>query len=57
MEEIAQIEFATSILEGLQNLTDKTLSKLVWIHCDLVLSMRLDEKGAENHFQPEHVNH
>lgn len=52
VEQIAQIGFATSILEGLQNLSDKTLTKLVWIHCDPVLSMRLDKKSAKSHFQP-----
>lgn len=56
MEQIAQIGFATSILEGLQNWTDKTLSKLVWIHCNPALRIRLDNKGPKSDFLPEHVS-
>lgn len=56
MEQIAQIGFATSVLEGLQNWTDKTLSKLVQIHCNPALSVRLDKKGPKSDFLPEHIS-
>lgn len=56
MEQIAQIGFATSVLEGLQNWTDKTLSKLVRIHCNPALSVRLDKKGPKSDFLPEHIS-
>lgn len=55
MEQIAQIGFVTSIRGGLQDLTDKTLSNLVWIHCDPALSRRLGKKGPRSHFLPERV--
>lgn len=58
MEQIAQmIGFVTSILGGLQDLTDKTLSNLVWIHYDPALSRRADKKGPKSHFLPERVGH
>lgn len=57
MEQVAQEGFVTSILGDLQDLTDKTLSNVVWIHCDPALSRRLDKKGPKSHFLPEQVSH